>query len=331
MKAEWLWGWDPTPGIVSVWAEGSGIATIWRRLPETGLLVRETERFQPWLLLDRLDDLKHLGKGLAREGTAGARVTYRELTGPGELRYLVRADDLRTLTRAVTEGATRRLGQRVSHVRDLEDDSFLALPPEEQYLVATGRTYFRDLSFDQLHRLQFDLETTGLNPERDRIFMISVRYPDGTTEVLEARERGDAAEANLIRELMLRIAESDPDVIENHNLHGFDLPFIDTRARRLGVAVTLGRTGETGMRQRNARRGKVAGAEGERRRVRFLAPGRELIDTMDAVLRYDFSTRVAAESWTQGRGAAPGLRVTGSRIHQGESDLPDVSPRSGAR
>ena len=36
-------------------------ATIWRRLPATGELVREEARFRPWLLLDRLDDLQHLG------------------------------------------------------------------------------------------------------------------------------------------------------------------------------------------------------------------------------------------------------------------------------
>ena len=71
----------------------------------------------------------------------------------------------------------------------------LALPPEEQYLVATGRTYFRDLSFDQLRRMQFDLETTGLDPRRDRIFMVAVRDPSGATEMLEAHGDGDAAEA----------------------------------------------------------------------------------------------------------------------------------------
>ena len=27
-------GWDPTPGIVSVWADGDGRATLWRRDPE---------------------------------------------------------------------------------------------------------------------------------------------------------------------------------------------------------------------------------------------------------------------------------------------------------
>jgi DNA polymerase elongation subunit (family B) len=287
---EWLWGWDPTPGIVSVWAEANGQAIVWRRIPGTGELVREVERFRPWMLLDRLDDLKHLGSALAPDGTAGARVNFRELSGPGELRFLVSAEDGRTLTSAVLQGASQRLGRRVGHIRDLDDDTVLALPPEEQYLVATGRVYFRDLTFDELHRLQFDLETTGLTPDRDRIFMISVRYPRGETEVLEARSRGDAAEAELIRELMGRIAGADPDVIENHNLHGFDLPFLDARARRLGVELALGRGGPGGLRKRAARRG-LANTADDGRRVRFVAPGRELIDTMDAVIRYDFSTR----------------------------------------
>jgi hypothetical protein len=60
---EWLWGWGPTPGIVSVWAEGDGRAIVWRRMAETGELVREEARFRPWIVLDRLDDLPHLGGG----------------------------------------------------------------------------------------------------------------------------------------------------------------------------------------------------------------------------------------------------------------------------
>ena len=290
VEDEWLWGWDPTPGIVSVYAESNGQATVWRRIPGTGELVREVDRYRPWMLLDRLDDLRHLGPALGGDGSRGAHVTYRELEGPAELRYLVQADDGRALTSAILEGASKRLGRRVGHIRDLEDDTYLALPPEEQYLVATGRTYFRGLTFDDLRRLQFDLETTGLNPERCRIFMISVRFPDGTTEVLEASGRGDSAEGELIRALNDRIAAADPDVLENHNLHGFDLPFLDRRSRRLGVPLTFGRTGQKGLRQRAARRG-ILNEGGDGRRVRYLAPGRELIDTMDAVLRYDLSTR----------------------------------------
>ncbi len=271
---EWLLGWDPTPGIVSVWAEATGHAIVWRRL-ETGELVREEARFQPWILLDHVDHLS---------------LPHTELQGHGALRYLVTADDGKVLAAAVLEAASRRLGRPVAQLRDLGKDAVLALPPEEQYLVSTGRTYFRDLSFDQLHRMQFDLETTGLDPERDRIFMIAVRDPAGATEVLEARGDDRAAEADLIRRLVAKVQAADPDVIENHNLHGFDLPFLVRRARFAGVPLALGRFGPPGLRQRAARRGTAAGFD-PGRRVRFIAPGRELIDTLDAVLRYDFSTR----------------------------------------
>ena len=255
-------GWDPTPGIVSVWAEWDGRAIVWRRVPETGALVREDVRFRPWVLLDSLDPL----------GPPSGHYRYRELEGPGALRYLVHADE----------------GRRLRALKDLGKDRILVLPPEEQYLVATGRTYFRDLPFDRLHRLQFDLETTGLDAASDRIFMIAVRDPAGVTDVLEAAGDDDAAEAELIRRLVLRIAASDPDVIENHNLHGFDVPFLARRARRLGVALPLGRIAR-GLRQRPARRG-IADEPDTARRIRYVAPGRELIDTMDAAMRYGFST-----------------------------------------
>ncbi|MFN8574788.1 MAG: DNA polymerase domain-containing protein [Gemmatimonadaceae bacterium] len=289
VEEEWLWGWDPTPGIVSVWADGDGRAIVWRRLPDSGALVREEERFRPWMLLDQLTDLAHLGDRLAVDGTLGASVTYRELNGPGALRYLVHAERSRILTSAVLHGASRRLGHRVGHLRELPEATILHLPPEEQYLVSTGRTYFRDLAFDQLQRLQFDLETTGLDARRDRIFMIAVRFPDGSSEVLEAGGTGDAEEGALISRLVNVIRAADPDVIENHNLHGFDLPFLERRARLLGVPLDLGRLRQ-GMSQRGARRGGIRASD-SRRRVRLVAPGRELIDTMDAVLRHDFSAR----------------------------------------
>jgi len=292
IEREWLWGWDPTPGIVSVHAEQDGRAHVWRRIPETGALVHERERFRPWLLLDRLDDLAHLGNGLRDAATAPPDETihFRELEGPGALRFLVSARDGRALTDALLTGASRRLDARVRHVAEL-GDSVLALPPEEQYLVATGRTYFRALAFDQLHRMQFDLETTGLDARRDRIFMISVRYPSGDTEVLEAHDESDASEAELITTLVQRVRDANPDVIENHNLHGFDLPFLDTRARFLRVPLALGRVRERKLRQRGARRGVATGDPSEGRRIRFVAPGRELIDTLDMVRRYDIGTR----------------------------------------
>jgi DNA polymerase I len=269
---EWLWGWDPTPGIVSVWSDGDGRVHVWRRVD--GALVHEQVAFRPWMLVD----------AVARPD-ASDRISVRELAGDGELRFVVRADDTATLHAAVIRAATRRLGQHVNHVRDL-GDSVLLLPPEEQYLVATGRTLFRDLGLDDVRRMQIDLETTGLDPQRDRIFLAAIRAHDGEVTLIE-----DADEARLIAAIVERTRAIDPDVIENHNLHGFDLPFLDKRARLLGVPLALGRTGPPGLRQRGARRGVAIGSGDNARRVRFSAPGRELIDTLDAVLRHDFAAR----------------------------------------
>jgi len=59
---EVLFGWDPTPGIVSVWASRSGKAWIWQRMGDRVRCTRET--FRPWLFATTLDDLVHLGSAL---------------------------------------------------------------------------------------------------------------------------------------------------------------------------------------------------------------------------------------------------------------------------
>src|SRR5688500_15128060 len=108
-------GWDPTPAIVSVWAEWDGRAIVWRRPPDAGRVVRDDVRFGPWVLLDSLEPL----------GPPAGAFTARTLAGPGALRYVVQAAD----------------GRRLRSLRDLGKDRILVLLPVEQYLVATGRTY----------------------------------------------------------------------------------------------------------------------------------------------------------------------------------------------
>jgi DNA polymerase elongation subunit (family B) len=286
---EWLWGWDPTPAIVSVWANDRGEAVVWRR-PDGGALVRESARFRPWMLVDRLDDLEASGAAIARGEVPAHGLHARELHGPGALRWLVSADRQRDIEQAMLRGASARLGRRVTRLSELDRLARHVLPPDEQYLVATGRTYFRDLAFAQLRRLQFDLETTGLDPARDRVFLIAVHTPDRTIELLEAHGLTDDAERTLLTAFMACVARHDPDVMEDHNLHGFDLPFLQARAQTLRVPLVLGRLPGVPLQERAAMRGARSARDPERR-IRYVAPGRECIDTLDAVRRYDFASR----------------------------------------
>ena len=278
---EILFGWDPTPGIVSVWADSDGQALVWRRLD--GALRLERERFRPWILAAGLDDLLHLGEALApaRASDVRALVRYQELDGEeGSFRYLLTSRSGRALSRAILDGAAARLGRPSRGFHEL--DGYHRVGPVEQYLMASGRAYFRGLRYDELHRMQIDLETTSLDPRSGRIFMVAVRDTQGLAVTLEAPTAAD--ERRLVAELCAIVRERDPDVVENHNLFGFDLPFLTQRAAALDVPLALGREGGPALLERHDH-GNGRG------RPRYTVAGRELIDTLDAVRRHDFVVR----------------------------------------
>ncbi len=289
-----VFGWDPLPGIVSVWANREGRAVVWRRLG--GRVTFATEHFRPWLFASMLEDLAHLGASLVPSSAPGgddAPVSYHELDRPegaegaegaeGSYRYLLSARDGRALERMLLSGASRRLGRQVNNLNDLPE-TYYRVGPVEQYLMLSGRVYFRDMIYDDLHRLQFDLETTALDPHRGRIFMVSLRDNRGLATTLEAPTPGE--EAVLITRLCALIRERDPDVIENHNLFGFDLPFLEQRAEVLGIPLILGRVGGPTLLER--REETLAVGPDARRRTRYSVAGREMIDTLDAVRRHDW-------------------------------------------
>ncbi len=349
IREEWIWGWDTTPGIVSLWVEPQGKVHLWRRLQHSAPVIYEQTHFRPWALLPALDDLAHLGARLQAADATGksdAEFAFVRLHGPGALRYLVSARDASQLSRAICSGASKRLRRPIAHITDLNHDASLDdclwLPLEEQYLISTGRTCFRDIAFDTPVRLQLDIETTGLDPRRDRVFLIALRADAGGSgaggphgpirRVIDSGLDGknpDAAELDLLRRLMEVIREIDPDIIENHNLLGFDLPFLASRARILGLPLRLGRLplaleppADNGIgtadQDNSADASELPPGEGPRRApdnptapdhpaapdlpagvgVRFRErhwrpriPGREMIDTLTMVRRYDFVMR----------------------------------------
>src|SRR5262249_31914462 len=109
-----------------------------------------------------------------------------------------------------------------------------------QHLVGSGETLFKGMRFEELRRLQIDLETTSLDPEAPNagILLIAASDTRGQSWVFAGPD-----EEEILRQFVACVAEADPDVIEGHNLFNFDMPYLAARAERLRVPLALGRDG----------------------------------------------------------------------------------------
>lgn len=122
---------------------------------------------------------------------------------------------------------------------DNDRKEFLAITPTEQFMIENGIRLFKGYnSYDEVPRLLFDLETTGLNPEKDMIDQIGIRTNMGYEKVISIE--GDTEEEKIenehkaIIEFAEILAEQNCSVICGHNSENFDFPFIFKRAELYG-------------------------------------------------------------------------------------------------
>lgn len=243
-------------GIVSVEPDVSaGTATLYRRVGAR--TEREIVPLQNWLL--------------ARKPQPGSL----ELAGQHELRHFMLGADARAI---------------LDRARMLAPDQRLAyFDPITSHLVATGDTFFKGLRFSQLRRLQFDIETLDVNPERDdaAIVIIALRDDTGFEQVLSLDDF--PGEGALIEAFVHSVRERDPDILEGHNVFNFDLWYLASRAKRHGVELTLGRDGRTHMwLDDSIRRTTQSGMLVKYYRIE----GRQVVDTFISAVRWDVGRRL---------------------------------------
>jgi len=167
-------------------------------------------------------------------------------------------------------------------------------PLEHQCLLANGMRLFAGMTFDQLRRLQLDIETHSADPgefpdprnQGDRVIAIGLRMGD-ETRLLEIESMDDEAERALLKQLSAALAELDPDVIEGHNIFKFDLDYLKTRCRRFKVPCAWGRFGQNA----SFRSSRLRVAERWIDFPRCDLPGRAIFDTFLAIQLFDVTTR----------------------------------------
>lgn len=274
-----LYGSDATEGLVAVELkecpkERDQVVLFSRR---NGKTVRQTSDVEPFLVT---------APGLLDGAPVSGRET--ELSGQGPLKSLVRFDHWKDATKAKSW-----LAKTTGFSPSAPGAPYLFInDPVQQFLMLSGKTLFVGMPFDNVRRMQVDIEcvtTEGFefcNAERegDRIVAIALSDQTGWVDVLSGQDMDEKA---LLERFVEIVRERDPDVLEGHNIFNFDLPYLATRAKRHGVKLALGRDGSAPRR----RPSRFSVGERTVAYTRFNVFGRHIVDTLFLVHAYDISHR----------------------------------------
>ena len=113
-------------------------------------------------------------------------------------------------------------------------DKIIILPPVEQYLISKEKRLFKGFeNYEEVTRMVYDLETTSLEPQDGRIFMIGIKTNKGYHRVIECIDESE--ERNAIIEFFKVIDELKPSIIGGYNSANFDWHWIFERCRILNL------------------------------------------------------------------------------------------------
>lgn len=270
-----LYGHDPTEGIVAVHRVSPSAVRVYRREAEDRVVWTD-EAVHPFLFLSDIGWL---------DGFPRDRYRFQDLSGEGFFRVLCVFPD-----QGAYWDALRHVEKTTDTGKSRPDEVYLPGGLEQQYLTQTGRTLFKGMPFEQLKRLQFDLEVYGPTgfPQAEvaehRILLIALSDSTGWSRLVGAPGMD---EDEVIQEALDLIVERDPDVIEAHNGFGFDWPYLMARARRHSIRLKLGRDGS----EPRTFPSSVRFAE---RQIEFDAveiAGRHTLDTLFQTMAFDVIRR----------------------------------------
>jgi DNA polymerase elongation subunit (family B) len=271
-----LFGHDARPGLLAFEREGEATMRVFAR--QGGQTESFVQDFTPFMLLADPQLLK----------SWTGKYDIEKLAGEGFYTYLVRFQSWGDLDKAKAH-LQKASGRSPSA---LDAPYFFLTDAVAQHLMLTGQTHFLGMAFEQLKRLQLDIETYTTegfefpNPGRpgDRIIAIALADQSGWQRIITGH---DLSELEMLEELTLEIRRRDPDVIEGHNLFRFDLEYIEARARRHRMQLNWGRDGS--LLRSHASRMNIAERTISYRKYEVF--GRHIADTWMLAQLYDLGRR----------------------------------------
>ena len=257
-----------TESICGVWISPTGEAHL--SIGE-GKNKREevVEKWTPFLWADSLP--------------IGGKVSEERLNGDDPFKHLLSFEMMEDL-RDATQKSQRNFAME------------MVRPYECQFLLYCQKRLYAELSFNDLHRCQCDIETacsvegsfSDAKRKEDRVLAIGLHFNDERkSHLLTLENMSDEAERELLQSFNSILLEEDPDVIEGHNIHSFDFQYLRQRGKRLKVPCAWGRFGK----EANFRNSRLRVAERWVDFARCDIPGRAIFDSYLAIQLFDLTTR----------------------------------------
>ncbi|NTW49219.1 MAG: DNA polymerase [Chlorobiales bacterium] len=252
LKNELLYGKNPEEGLIGIHQVSDTHVRIYKRVE--GQVIHREEPFYPFFFISNTGFLKGFeakeGNGFWLTPLAGKNY-YNNLAIFKSWKDYRAALDFAANTKRKLNSDSEQGGMiQMEETGNLRiDEIYSKGDAGSQYLFQTGKTLFKGMTFEDLRRMQLDIETyfdikaqrdTSKGIGRDKIIMISLSDNTGWEHVLHVRQQ---SEKGTLEELVRLIRERDPDVIEGHNIFSFDLPYILRRCELNGVRFKIGRDG----------------------------------------------------------------------------------------
>ena len=206
--------------------------------PEKGKIIK-TDNFIPFAWVSQFDGIKFYGgsKAAQKEAMSTHGIIIEKLDSMDDERlkngfkFLVKTTKTYSnLINFFKGGGVNPWGREFSN-------HIMLLPPTEQFLVQKNKRLFKGFEeYDEVHRLVFDIETTGLSPEESSIFLIGIKDNRGFERVIAAQNEEE--EKQIIIDFFNIIDEIKPSLIGGYNSAFFDFPFILRRAEILGLDIS---------------------------------------------------------------------------------------------
>ena len=274
-----LSGSDPLPRLIDVQPllnASPARVRVYRRSEDFERVLTSEEPFHPFFFLSDIQLLQ----GLPR-----STFQFQPLEGENFFNYLVVFSSWSDYWKGV-----RQVEQYSETQGGPPEELYRINSPTQQYLMQTGRTSFREMSFNDLHRLQLDLEVFSRESfpqaerEEDEIIIIALSDNRGWSRLIHGRDQSERA---MLEELVHVIQKKDPDVIEGHNIFAFDFDYLLKRCALHDVSFGIGRDG-------SEPRSFSSSMRFAERVVDFPAlniAGRHVIDTYFQVMSFDVFKR----------------------------------------